>query len=96
MLFPNGSINDTQMQKVNRNTIPAPPTSVQSKQFADGKNYVVIFGQAHYVDVFGKSRWTQFCFPVTRARFLSEAARQCVNFASEGQGYYDRNYAKAQ
>jgi hypothetical protein len=73
MLFPNGSINDTQMQKVNRNTIPAPPTSVQSKQFADGKNYVVIFGQAHYVDVFGKSRWTQYCFPVTRARFLSEA-----------------------
>jgi hypothetical protein len=96
MLFPEVSISNAQMQKVNRNTVPDPPTSDQSKQFTIGKNYVVVFGRAHYIDIFGKSRWTQFCFPVTRASFLSEAARQCVNFANEGQDDYDRDYAKAQ
>jgi len=95
MLFPGTSIGNAQMQKVNRKTVPEPPTSNQSEQFTAGKSYVVVFGRAHYIDVFGKSRWTQFCFPASRASFLSEAARQCVNFASEGQGDYDDNYAEA-
>jgi hypothetical protein len=96
MLFPETSIGNAQMQKVNRKTVPDPPTSDQSKQFTAGKNYVVVFGRAHYIDIFGKRHWTQFCFPATHASFLSEAARQCVNFVSEGQGDFDSDNAKAQ
>jgi hypothetical protein len=95
MLFPSGNISDAYMQKVDQNLIPSSPTPDQSKRFAAGQDYVVVFGRAHYIDVFRQERWTQFCFPVTR-RNLSEAARQCVNFATEGQGDYDRNYAKVQ
>jgi len=95
LLFPGSGINDTQMQRVSQNLAPTPPTQVQFEQFTAGKGYVIVFGRVHYIDVFKQERWTQFCFPVTRGN-LSESARQCVNFASEGQGDYDHNYERAQ
>lgn len=64
------------------------PADNEVDGFRLGREYIAVFGRAHYFDVFGNAHWTQYCFPIGQNGFLEDEA--CTNFSEEGDGDYNR------
>ncbi len=45
------------------------PADNEVDGFKLGREYIAVFGRAHYFDVFGNAHWTQYCFPSARTGF---------------------------
>ena len=64
------------------------PADNEVDGFKLGREYIAVFGRAHYFDVFGNAHWTQYCLPIGQNGFLEDEA--CTNFSEEGDGDYNR------
>jgi hypothetical protein len=71
----------TLLEKVSENGKfrPKPFVSPEWDRFAQGKSYVVAFGEVWYLDVFGVTHWTKFC--VSKSATGENTSRKCTGYA---------------
>jgi hypothetical protein len=73
----------TRLERISRDgksiVQPKTLTPEEWEGFAHGKNYIIVFGEVWYLDVFGITHWTKFC--VSKTTSTANTSRKCVNFA---------------
>jgi len=57
---------------------PEPFVSPEWEQFAQGKSYIVVFGEVWYLDVFGLTHWTSFC--ISKSISGGNTSRKCADY----------------
>jgi hypothetical protein len=57
---------------------PEPFVSPEWEEFAQGKAYIVVFGEVWYLDVFGVTHWTSFC--TSKSLSGGNTSRKCAEY----------------